>query len=77
MITLNNFQHKNISINFCSGNTLAPTGQQYDKKSGQWFGALVKSSGDNGVVLVRKKTTIFISIYFFHNLCILNDFSLR
>jgi len=33
------------------GNTLAPTGQQYDKKSGQWFGSLVRSSGDNGVVL--------------------------
>lgn len=33
------------------GNTLAPTGQQYDKKSGQWFGSLVQSSGENGVVL--------------------------
>jgi hypothetical protein len=33
------------------GNTLAPTGQQYDKKSGQWFGSLVRSSGENGVVL--------------------------
>jgi len=33
------------------GNTVAPTGQQYDKKSGQWFGSLVRSSGDNGVVL--------------------------
>ena len=37
-----------------AGNTLAPTGQQYDKKSGQWFGSLVQSSGENGVVLVRK-----------------------
>ena len=34
------------------GNTLAPTGQQYDKKSGQWFGAVVRSSGNDGVVLV-------------------------
>ena len=35
-----------------SGNTLAPTGQQYDNKTGQWFGSLVRSSGEDGVVLV-------------------------
>ena len=34
------------------GNTIATTGQQYDKKSGQWFGSLVQSSGDDGVILV-------------------------
>ena len=34
------------------GNTLAPTGQQYDNKTGQWFGSLVRSSGEDGVVLV-------------------------
>jgi hypothetical protein len=33
------------------GNTLAPTGQQYDNKTGQWFGSLVRSSGEDGVVL--------------------------
>jgi len=38
--------------NFVSGNNFGPQGQQLDKKSGQWFGALVKSSGDNGVILV-------------------------
>lgn len=36
-----------------SGNSVAPTGQQYDKKSGQWFGSLVQSSGDDGIILVR------------------------
>jgi hypothetical protein len=34
------------------GNTLAPTGQQYDSKSGQWFGALLQSSGADGTILV-------------------------
>ena len=32
---------------------MAPTGQQYDNKTGQWFGSLVRSSGEDGVVLVR------------------------
>lgn len=31
------------------------TGQQYDNKTGQWFGSLVTSSGDDGVVLVGHK----------------------
>ena len=39
-------------LNLFLGNTLAPTGQQYDNKTGQWFGSLVRSSGEDGVVLV-------------------------
>ena len=36
------------------GNTVQEsTGQQYDNKTGQWFGSLVTSSGEDGVVLVR------------------------
>ena len=36
-----------------SGNTVQEsTGQQYDNKTGQWFGSLVTSSGEDGVVLV-------------------------
>ncbi len=38
-----------------AGNTIAPTGQQYDLKSGQWFGSLVQSSGDDGVILVSQR----------------------
>ena len=43
-----------LKFYFFVGNTVAPTGQQYDKKSGQWFGALVRSSGENGSVLVSE-----------------------
>ena len=50
------------------GNTLAPTGQQYDNKTGQWFGSLVRSSGEDGVVLVS-----FVNSYkiYKHVSCIL------
>ena len=41
-----------VSLPSFPGNTIAATGQQYDKKSGQWFGSLVQSSGDDGVILV-------------------------
>ncbi len=35
-----------------SGNKFAANGQQYDAKSGQWFGATVTSAGDDKLVLV-------------------------
>lgn len=28
-------------------------GKQIDEKSNQWFGATVKSSGEDGIILVR------------------------
>ena len=31
------------------------TGATIDEKSNQWFGATVSSSGEDGVVVVRKK----------------------
>ena len=43
------------------GNTLTPLGKQYDIKSGQWFGSVVRSSGANGTVLVR---TILLNIFY-------------
>ena len=52
----------NPSVSSIPGNTLAPTGQQYDKKSGQWFGAVVRSSGNDGVVLVGVHLAIYINI---------------
>ena len=45
-----------------SGNTVQEsTGQQYDNKTGQWFGSLVTSSGEDGVVLVRHQSNFSIS----------------
>ena len=41
------------------------TGQQYDNKTGQWFGSLVTSSGDDGVVLVGHKDETFLCWYDF------------
>ena len=32
---------------------MAPTGQQYDSKSGQWLGSTLDSSGEDGTILVR------------------------
>ena len=37
---------------FFSGNLVHPLGDQVDEKSGQWFGATVRSSGEDGVVVV-------------------------
>ena len=37
----------------CPGPTMAPTGQQYDSKSGQWLGSTLDSSGEDGTILVR------------------------
>ncbi|XP_042859776.1 integrin alpha-PS2-like isoform X2 [Penaeus japonicus] len=34
-----------------NGNNVHPLGQQLDSKSNQWFGATVRSSGDDGVVV--------------------------
>jgi hypothetical protein len=34
---------------------MAPTGQQYDSKSGQWLGSTLDSSGEAGTILVRYK----------------------
>ena len=34
------------------GPTMAPTGQQYDSKSGQWLGSTLQSSGEDGTILV-------------------------
>ena len=36
-----------------NGTATARNGQEYDKKSGQWFGSLVTSSGDDGTILVN------------------------
>ena len=33
------------------GPTMAPTGQQYDSKSGQWLGSTIDSSGEDGTIL--------------------------
>jgi hypothetical protein len=33
------------------GPTMAPTGQQYDSKSGQWLGSTLDSSGEDGTIL--------------------------
>jgi len=46
------------------GNSLAPTGQQYDIKSGQWFGSVVRSSGEDGTILVRSSISILINAHF-------------
>ena len=35
-----------------SGNALTPNGDPYDQKEGQWFGAVVESSGEDGIILV-------------------------
>ncbi len=40
------------------GNSLAPTGQQYDIKSGQWFGSVVRSSGENGTILASANSPL-------------------
>ena len=42
---------------------MAPTGQQYDSKSGQWLGSTLDSSGEDGTILVRYQiplSTIFV-----------------
>merc|ERR1719295_1427639 len=44
-----------------SGNTLTPLGKQYDIKSGQWFGSLVRSSGANGTVLACAPRYVWLS----------------
>ena len=40
------------------------TGQQYDNKTGQWFGSLVTSSGEDGVVLVRHQSSFTVEVFF-------------
>ena len=48
-----------MAFDFCliSGDTSSPLGKQMDIKSGQWFGAVVQSSGANGTVLVSSSPT--------------------
>ncbi|CAB3370851.1 Hypothetical predicted protein [Cloeon dipterum] len=43
------------------GNNFDQTGAQIDNKSGQWFGATVKSSGINGIVLVCAPRYVYFS----------------
>jgi hypothetical protein len=46
---------------FVSGHNRDSEGRQMDSKSGQWFGATVRSSGEDGVVLVStQKNNIYI-----------------
>jgi len=46
------------------GSTIAPTGQAYDSKSGQWLGSIVTSSGENGTILVGIRLWIFYRLSF-------------
>jgi len=46
------------------GSTIAPTGQAYDSKSGQWLGSIVTSSGENGTILACAPRYIY---YIFMN----------
>ena len=41
---------------------MAPTGQQYDSKSGQWLGSTIGSSGEDGTILVLDHSTSFLAI---------------
>ena len=44
-----------------SGNNIKWNGHDYvdiEDKSGQWFGATVKSSGENGVILVSSRLLV-------------------
>ena len=52
---------------FISGNTVAAGRQQYDIKSRQWFGSIVKSSGEDGTVLVScsRNLTIYLKYRMF------------
>ncbi|XP_059478388.1 integrin alpha-PS2 isoform X2 [Neocloeon triangulifer] len=43
------------------GNNIDQTNSQIDSKSGQWFGATVKSSGTNGIVLVCAPRYVYYS----------------
>ena len=59
-----------VSIDFVSvllfqGNNNA-SGQQIDQKSGQWFGATVRSSGPNGAIVVSffQFFCCFLSFFF-------------
>ena len=42
-----------INIFSAVGSSQTQRGNPYDIKSGQWFGATVRSSGPDGTVLVR------------------------
>nr|XP_040578055.1 integrin alpha-PS2-like isoform X3 [Lepeophtheirus salmonis] len=43
------------------GNSFSPLGEQYDNKSGQWFGSLVRSSGDSDIVLACAPRYVWFS----------------
>jgi len=43
------------------GSTIAPTGQAYDNKSGQWLGSIVTSSGPDGTVLACAPRYVWFS----------------
>ncbi|CAB4057680.1 ITGA8 [Lepeophtheirus salmonis] len=51
------------------GNSFSPLGEQYDNKSGQWFGSLVRSSGDSDIVFVLLVSYAFQTSRSFSSQC--------
>eukprot|EP00092_Neocalanus_flemingeri_P010955 GFUD01011798.1.p1 GENE.GFUD01011798.1~~GFUD01011798.1.p1 ORF type:complete len:178 (+),score=19.46 GFUD01011798.1:299-832(+) len=43
------------------GSMIAPTGQAYDSKSGQWLGSVVSSSGEDGTILACAPRYVWFS----------------